>query len=275
MSISGANSNAGPAGRTGGRVGGLFRRSARGNEAVAETVPTPSQWGDPHSIVFVDRYLKPGDHVIDIGANNGAFAIQAARRVGLEGAVDAFEPSPQMRMKLNETIAAARTPQIIVHPRMVGRTHGLGRFLDGTGKFHRRRMVAPGELVAGGVIGVDCVTLDRWVEIRRYALMRLDIAGCELFALEGAAECLAEANPPAILIALDAALMDFGTSPGAVADWLGDHGYDTILYDGDAHRLEYCAEPWQRRRLVLAVAQRARNEISQRLADFTPPAANS
>ena len=49
MSISGANSNAGPAGRTGGRVGGLFRRSARGNEAVAETVPTPSQWGDPQT----------------------------------------------------------------------------------------------------------------------------------------------------------------------------------------------------------------------------------
>jgi hypothetical protein len=139
MSISGANSTS----KTGSRPG-LFGRAARGNAAAAELPPPPSHWGDPHSIAFLERYLKPGDHVLDIGANNGAFAIQAARCVGLEGAVDAFEPSPQMRMKLNETLALARTPQVMVHPRMVGKFHGLGRFLDGTGKFRRRRMVAPG-----------------------------------------------------------------------------------------------------------------------------------
>lgn len=270
MTNPGANSNA----KQGGRIGGLFGRSPRGSAAAAELPPPPSHWGDHHAVAFVDRYLKPGDHVLDIGANAGAFAIQAARRVGIEGAVDAFEPSPQMRMKLNETIALARTPQVIVHPRMVGRSHGLGRFLDGTGRFRRRRMVAPGELVTGGVIGVDCVTLDRWVEIRRHALMRLDIAGCELFALEGAVECLAAANPPVILIALDGALADFGLSPGAVAEWLADRSYDTILYDADAHKLVYVADPWQRRRIVLAVAQSARNDLSRRLADFTPPPAN-
>ena len=72
MGITGTNS-----GNKNGRPGGLFGRSARA--AAAELPPPPSHWGDPHSIAFVDRYLKPGDHVIDIGANNGAFAIQAAR----------------------------------------------------------------------------------------------------------------------------------------------------------------------------------------------------
>jgi hypothetical protein len=105
--------------------------------------------------------------------------------------------------------------------------------------------------------------------------MHLDIAGCELFALEGAAECLAIGNPPVILLALDAALADFGLSPGAVAEWLADRGYDTILYNAEGHKLEYVAEPWQRRRLVLAVAQRARNDLSRRLADFTPAPANA
>ena len=268
MGISGTNS-----GKSGGRQGGLFGRSARA--AAADPLPPPSHWGDPHSIAFVDRYLKPGDHVLDIGANNGAFAIQAARAVGIEGVVDAFEPSPQMRMKLNETLALARTPQVIVHPRMVGKTHGLGRFIDGTGKFKRRRMAAAGELVVtGGMIGVDCVTLDRWVEIRRYALMRLDIAGCELFALEGAGECLAIANPPVILIAMDAALGDFNLSPAAVGDWLTERGYETILYNADTHKFEYVVEPWQRRRLVLAFATRARNDMSRRLADYTPLPAN-
>ncbi len=269
MSFLGSNSGSRAAG------GKLFGRGGRGSTATAETPPPPTRWGDHHSIAFVDRYLKRGDHVLDIGANDGAFAVQAAKCVGIEGAVDAFEPSPQMRMRLNENIAIARTPQVIVQPRMVGRQHGLGRFIDGTGRFQRRRIPAPGELVSGGVIGVDCVTLDRWVEIRRYALMRLDIAGCELFALEGAVECLAGANPPAILLALDNALGDFGHSPGQVADWLAERGYDTILYDADRHQLEYVEEPWCRRRLVLAVAQSARNEVSRRLADYVPPAANA
>ena len=119
MSFLGANSNSRPGARNAG--GGLFGRGGRGNTAAAETPPPPTRWGDHHSIAFVDRYLKPGDHVLDIGASHGAFAVQAAQRVGLEGAVDAFEPSPQMRMRLNETIAIARTPQVIVHPRMVGR----------------------------------------------------------------------------------------------------------------------------------------------------------
>jgi FkbM family methyltransferase len=271
MNILGANTNSKAGSRQG---GGLFGRTARGNAAAAESPPPPSHWGDHHSVAFVDRYLKPGDHVLDVGANQGAFAVQAARCVGLEGAIDSFEPSPQMRMKLNETIAIARTSQVIVHPRMVGKRHGLGRFLDGTGRFRRRRMVAPGELVSGGVIGVDCVTLDRWVEIRRYALMRLDVAGCELFALEGAVECLAAANPPAILLALDNALGDFGFSPGTVVEWLADRNYETILYNADHHKLEYVDEPWLRRRLVLAVAQRARNDLSRRLADYVPQAAN-
>jgi hypothetical protein len=134
--------------------------------------------------------------------------------------------------------------------------------------------VAPLELVSGGVIGVDQVMLDRWVDARSYALMKLDIAGCEMMALEGAVDCLAAGNPPAILIALDAALAEFGSAPVLVAEWLATRGYETILYDADRHKLDYVAEPWQRRRMVLAVAQRARNDVSRRLADYTPAAAN-
>jgi FkbM family methyltransferase len=272
MGLLGSSSNARPAGR--GERGGLFGRGRHANASPSDSVPPVEDWADPHSVAFVERYLKPGDHVLDIGANLGGFAIQAARRVGLEGSIDAFEPSPQMRMRLKEAIATARTLQVVIHPRLVSSSNGLGRFLDGTGRYRRRRIVAPQELVSGGVIGVDQVMLDRWVDARRYALMKLDIAGCEMLALEGAAGCIAAANPPAILIALDAALTEFGSAPVLVAEWLAARGYETILYDADRHKLDYVAEPWQHRRMVLAVAQSARNDVSRRLADFTPVAAN-
>ncbi|MEX0809404.1 MAG: FkbM family methyltransferase [Dongiaceae bacterium] len=269
MGLLGTSNNAGRTER-----GGLFGRGRGGNASAAETTAPAEGWADPHSMAFVDRYLKPRDHVLDIGANLGGFAIQAARRIGLEGSVDAFEPSPQMRMRLKEAIVTARALQVVIHPRLVSNSNGLGRFLDGTGRFRRRRIVAPTELVSGGVIGVDRVMLDRWVDGRRYALMRLDIAGCEMLALDGAMDCLAVANPPAILIALDAALTEFGSAPMHVAEWLAARGYETILYDADRHKLDYVGEPWLRRRLVLAIAQSARNDVSRRLADYTPAAAN-
>lgn len=48
---------------------------------------------------FLD-FLKPGMCFIDIGANAGVFSLVAAQRVGPEGSVIAFEPSPPMFRRL-------------------------------------------------------------------------------------------------------------------------------------------------------------------------------
>src|SRR5262245_54446503 len=60
-----------------------------------------------HNLQFMERYLRVGDTVLDIGANIGQRAIPAAKLVGPPGRVDAFEPSPSMRAVLIEKIAAA------------------------------------------------------------------------------------------------------------------------------------------------------------------------
>jgi FkbM family methyltransferase len=227
-------------------------------------------WADRHSVAFVERYLRPGDSVLDVGANDGRFALAAAALVGLEGRVDAVEPSPTMRRQLAEAVRRTHGAPVLIHDRMAGdRTH-LARFVDGTGKSGRRRPPLPGEL-GGGVIGVECVRLDGYLGQHRYSLMRLDVSGMEPVVLAGAEAMLQDCNPPVILIALDSALADFGSSPETLAGSLAERGYECILYDADRHRLEYVAEPWQQRRLVLAVAERARNALSQRLAGGEPP----
>ena len=42
---------------------------------------------------FVNRFLRPGDVFVDVGANIGLFTLIAASRVGPTGRVIAFEPS--------------------------------------------------------------------------------------------------------------------------------------------------------------------------------------
>lgn len=227
-------------------------------------------WGDRHSAAFIERYLRPGDSVLDVGANEGRFALAAAALIGLEGRVDAVEPSPSMRRRLAEAVRRTHGAPVLIHDRMAGdRTH-LARFVDGTGKSGRRRRPLPGEL-GGGVIGVESVRLDSYLGNHRYSLMRLDVSGMEPTVLAGAEAMLQDCNPPVMLLALDSALADFGSSPEALAGYLAERGYECILYDADRHRLDYLAEPWRHRRLVLAVAERARNYLSQRLAGTDRP----
>jgi FkbM family methyltransferase len=222
---------------------------------------------DRHHLGFMQRYLRAGDVVLDIGAHNGERAIPAARLVGPPGRVDAFEPSPTRRTTLIDNVAEANLKSVVVvHALMAGATAGLGRFVDGTSRSGRRRPPLPGEL-ANRVLGIEQVRLDKFIGKRRYVLMCLDIAGCELNALRGTETQLIQANPPALLVAFDPALSDFGATPEIMADWLDDRGFELAVYDADRNMIDYPETPWRQRRIVLAIARTARNFVLKRLAD--------
>jgi FkbM family methyltransferase len=243
-----------------------------GSAARAQTPIPPARTArfevnaERHHLAFMQRYLRPGDAVLDIGANAGQRAIPAARKVGPPGRVDAFEPSPAMRSVLIDRAAEANLKSVVVvHALMAGATAGLGRFVDGTSRSGRRRPPMPGEL-ATRVLGIEQVRLDKFMGKRRYVLMYLDIAGGELNALRGAEEQLARSNPPALLIAFDSALSDFGATSEIMADWLEDRGFELAAYDSDRNMIDYPEAPWRQRRIVLAMARSARNFVLQRLA---------
>ena len=62
-------------------------------------------------------FLKPGDHFVDCGANIGYFTFAAVKAVGPAGRVDAFEPDPVNRARLEENLAANGSPaNVHVHP---------------------------------------------------------------------------------------------------------------------------------------------------------------
>ncbi|MGH7185079.1 MAG: FkbM family methyltransferase, partial [Pseudomonadota bacterium] len=222
---------------------------------------------DRHSLGFMLRYLRQGDAVLDIGASTGTCAIAAGRLVGPAGRVDAFEPSPTIRARLIENIGHSNLKSVVViHNLMAGATAGLGRFVDGTGKSGRRRPPLAGEL-ATRVIGVEMVRLEQFIGARRVALMCLDIAGGEFNALRGAEAQLRMANPPAMLLAIDSALTDFGVTADLLVDWLDERGYEITIYDVDRNMIDYPEVPWRQRRTVLAMARGARNSVLRRLAD--------
>src|SRR5205085_11707458 len=55
---------------------------------------------------LIRRLLKPGSHFVDVGANLGYFTLLAAKWTAPTGRIDAFEPDPINRQRLENHLRA-------------------------------------------------------------------------------------------------------------------------------------------------------------------------
>ena len=55
---------------------------------------------DPPLCALVEKICRPGDNVVDVGANVGVISATAANAVGPEGQVVAIEPNPKLARRL-------------------------------------------------------------------------------------------------------------------------------------------------------------------------------
>lgn len=79
---------------------------------------------DPKITWVINRCVRPGDTVLDVGANLGIVTLLLAQKVGATGAVHAFEPSPPVLRLLRETLRQAHLMPIRLHEFAVGDKEG-------------------------------------------------------------------------------------------------------------------------------------------------------
>ena len=147
--------------------------------------------------------LPSGATFIDLGAHIGLFTLLAARSVGEEGRVYAFEPTPTTRAVLERNISAnGLEERITVAPLAVSREPGVATFLvydQSQGNSIALEGDAPSNAQR---LDVEVTSLDVYFAERgwpRVDLIKMDIEGQELNALEGMRE-LAKRNPGLRLI---------------------------------------------------------------------------
>ena len=135
--------------------------------------------------------IRPGQTIIDVGANFGYFTLLSAPRVGGSGRVIAFEPEPANAALLRENVALNAHTNITVEEMAVGRAAARVRFRTARpGEWNRgKTATVPAENVGNdGVINVPCVGLDAYCDehgIRRVDILKMDIEGGEAEAVEG------------------------------------------------------------------------------------------
>jgi FkbM family methyltransferase len=214
---------------------------------------------------FMRRYLRPGDAVLDIGANIGVYSLLAASCVGVSGHIVAFEPGLKAYQRLMENISLNQLNNITVHACAVGDQSGYIDFLADCDTTSRIRSKDDFDIPT---IKVPVLRLDDVIKLD-CALGKMDIEGAEPIALQGAQKLLKKANPPIWLLELNGSLRAFNFSEEVFVAWLTSQGYDICLYDADRLELNFTHfQPWLKSPNVFAVAHDRKQSIAERCGAY-------
>jgi len=174
---------------------------------------------------FIQR-IEKGMRVFDIGAHIGLFTLAAAKRVGNEGRVYAFEPSTEAAEILNHHIRLnGWQDRVEVVRAVVCDVDGVVPFyvegLSVAASLGRENIEAPLK------VETPSVTLDRFCKVRSIKpdVLKVDVEGAELLVLRGARDLLMTENL-SIFCEIHPGRMQYCQSSLAELDaFLGNIGY--------------------------------------------------
>lgn len=159
---------------------------------VGKSIEYYGEWAQ-HELDLLRTFIKPGDTVIDIGANIGTHTLAFAQFVEDSGQVIAFEPQRLIYQCLCANLAVNSIDNVLALNLGVGRQPGVLRLppID---------YAAPKNF--GGIAleenamgeAVNVVSLEHY-DPGQCALIKLDVEGMEAQVLEGARPLLSKYEP--------------------------------------------------------------------------------
>lgn len=154
---------------------------------------------EPFMTKVFREQIRPGDIVVDIGANIGYYTLIASRKAGNTGNVIAYEPEPENCIFLEKNISANNLNNVIVKKHALGdRTGKANLYLSNDNKC-THALVA--NRPSSEKISIDIDTLDHSLSeagINRVDVIKMDIEGAESIAIHGMLQTLK--NNPSISV---------------------------------------------------------------------------
>ena len=179
---------------------------------------------------FMHQHLRLGMDFVDVGANIGYYTLMAARRLGPDDRVHAFEPDTRNFKRLQEHIALNRFTNISAVQAAVAETTGTVAFYMSPQSWNwGRGSLRPAQADVQSYV-CQSIRLDDYFigcghgRMQRVGMIKMDIEGAELLALQGATELLK--NRPVLLLEVnDTLTRRFGYSSLHLRCWLQNVGY--------------------------------------------------
>lgn len=203
----------------------------------------------------LQRHTTPGSVVFDIGANVGFFTVLAARLVGADGRVFAFEPVPENAAQIRRNAGLNRLDNITVVEKAVTDTAGRGQLVLARYSGGAALSTAERPPDATDAVTVDLVTIDgaiRGGDIAPPSVVKIDVEGAEIEVLRGMTETL-RAHRPTVICEIDGPAESAVTEKlSACIEFVERLGYRTTMledsyagnrYDGGWYVRHFVAEP--------------------------------
>lgn len=202
--------------------------------AVGRSIWLRGDYSAEEAIVnLIASRLGSGDVFLDIGANVGFYSLMASGIVGNTGQVYAFEPLPRLANLLRRTVAANGVTNLVIVEAVVGSAVGTASIaamadsayshvVDGANAIDDRH----GHWTP---VTVRAVTIDDYVRnvVRRLPrLIKMDIEGSEIEAVDGATAILSDPQGPDVICEVGAPhLARFNHTPAELFERFASHGY--------------------------------------------------
>lgn len=198
---------------------------------------------EPEMIQTLEKLLKPANIFLDIGANEGYFAVLGSRLVGEPGRVVAVEPQERLSSIITKNLELNGVSNTVVDHRAVSDQHGRGNLFispdmntGSTGFVRPTKYSLPTQ-------SVNTITLSELFDchgIERADVMKLDIESFEYEAILGSTELFKEQRVGAVALELHPEMLrKRGRRMADITDFLESCGYrsdkelPTLVYRAD------------------------------------------
>ena len=176
---------------------------------------------------YLDRFIAPGDVVVDAGAGLGIYTVGTAKLVGAEGRVLAFEPGRESFSVLERNIKLNLPNNVRCFRSALSERDGMARLFH-----HENRPVSysleSGKNTEGFWEQTRTITLDTVAEqqgITRLDLLKMDVEGAEELVLEGGRALLRHSRPTILFETSPGGARRLGLAPDGAWQALAKLGY--------------------------------------------------
>ena len=191
---------------------------------------------DPNEFALFDKLLTPGMVFLDVGANEGFYAVFASRCVGETGSVWAFEPSRREMEHLTANVRLNGLANAVTFCVALAEEDTEAELLI-AGEEHSGHNTLGQFVYESGLSARESVSLRRLDSVlqekplERLDFLKIDAEGAEMRVLAGARDALRRFRPFILLEMNDPSLRAQGSSRDRLIKLLESHDYRLYLFD--------------------------------------------
>ncbi|MDO5865860.1 MULTISPECIES: FkbM family methyltransferase [Paenarthrobacter] len=173
--------------------GSVYRLSLPDAETdyIQKTIASSQRPYEEAMLIDMGEGLKPGDLVLDVGANCGNHTLYLSCVVGAE--VHAFEPDPELCDVIRTNVALNEVDDLVeVHQVGVGDVEGFGRIVQTAENNRGAQRLERTNSREGGAKIIRLDTMDFGKPVR---VLKVDVEGMEINVLNGARDLIERDRP--------------------------------------------------------------------------------